>query len=358
MTVLGTRPEIIRLSRVIEKLEKLSDHVLVHTGQNFDRNLSDIFFEELKVRLPDYYLGVKGASFGQQVGRMLEMVDEVIEKEKPDRLLILGDTNSGLSALLAKRRGIPVFHMEAGNRCYDDRVPEEVNRRVIDHSSDILMPYTERSRQNLLREGIEGQRIFVTGNPILEVINYYEPKIAKSRIHEELGLEKNKYFLVTLHRAENVDVEERIKNILSGLDKVQKEYGHPLILSLHPHTRQKIEQFAIKLTNPDIRFIDPPGFFSFIALERNAFCVLSDSGTVQEECCLFKVPNVTLRDVTERPETIECGSNVLSGAESEEITTCVRGIISIPPAWQAPQDYLVQNSSDVIMKIIIGYLAH
>ena len=261
MTVLGTRPEIIRLSRVIAKLDKLCDHVLVHTGQNFDPNLSDIFFSELKVRKPDHYLGVKGDSFGQQAGRMLEKVDAVMAKEKPDRLLILGDTNSGLSAILAKRRGIPVFHMEAGNRCYDDRVPEEVNRRVIDHSSDILMPYTERSRQNLLKEGIEGQRIFVTGNPILEVINHYEPEIAKSQIHKKLGLKKKKYFLVTLHRAENVDLKPRLKNLLEALDRVQKEYKLPLILSLHPHTRQKIAQFVIKLSNPDIRFIDPPGFF-------------------------------------------------------------------------------------------------
>jgi UDP-N-acetylglucosamine 2-epimerase (non-hydrolysing) len=357
MTVLGTRPEIIRLSRVIERLDTLCDHVLVHTGQNFDRNLSDIFFDELKVRPPDHYLGIKGESFGQQAGRMLEKVDKVLAKEKPDRLLVLGDTNSGLSAVLAKRRGIPVLHMEAGNRCYDDRVPEEVNRRIIDHASDILMPYTERSRQNLLKEGIAGQRIFVTGNPILEVINHYEPEIAKSQIHRKLGLKKKSYFLVTLHRAENVNLEPRLKNLLTALDRIQKEYKLPLILSLHPHTRQKIAQFVIKLSNPDIRFIDPPGFFSFIALERNAFCVLSDSGTVQEECCLFKVPNVTLRDVTERPETIECGSNILSGADPETVSGCVRIVRSSPPDWTPPQEYLAKNVSAIVLKIILGYQA-
>lgn len=356
LTVLGTRPEIIRLSRVIDKLDKLCDHVLVHTGQNFDPNLSDIFFKELKLRKPDHYLGVKGGTFGQQVGRMLEKVDKVLAEEKPDRLLILGDTNSGLSAILAKRRGIPVFHIEAGNRCYDDRVPEEVNRRVIDHSSDILMPYTERSRQNLLKEGIEGQRIFVTGNPILEVINHYEPEIAKSLIHKKLGLKKKNYFLVTLHRAENVDLKPRLKNLLEALDRVQKEYKLPLILSLHPHTRQKIEQFLIKLSNPDIRLIDPPGFFSFIALERNAFCVLSDSGTVQEECCIFKVSNVTLRDVTERPETIECGSNILSGAEPEAVLRCVKTVLENPPNWEPPREYLVTNVSDTVLKIVLGYI--
>ena len=355
LTVLGTRPEIIRLSRVIEKMDKLCDHVLVHTGQNFDPNLSAIFFKELKVRKPDHYLGVKGETFGHQLGQMLEKVDAVMAKEKPDRLLILGDTNSGLSAILAKRRGIPVFHMEAGNRCYDDRVPEEVNRRVIDHSSDILMPYTERSRQNLLKEGIEGRRIFVTGNPILEVINHYEPAIAKSQIHKKLGLKKKKYFLVTLHRAENVDLKPRLKNLLAALDHVQKEYKLPLILSLHPHTRQKIAQFVIKLSNPNIRFIDPPGFLSFIALERNAFCVLSDSGTVQEECCIFKVPNVTLRDVTERPETIECGSNILSGAEPEAVLRCVRMVISQSPDWLPPKEYLVTDVSAIVLKIILGY---
>jgi len=261
-----------------------------------------------------------------------------------------------LSAILAKRRGIPVFHMEAGNRCYDDRVPEEVNRRVIDHSSDILMPYTERSRQNLLKEGIEGQRIFVTGNPILEVINHYEPEIAKSLIHKKLGLKKGEYFLVTLHRAENVDLKPRLKNLLAALDRVQKEYKLPLILSLHPHTRQKIAQFVIKLSNPNIRFIDPPGFFSFIAMERNAFCVLSDSGTVQEECCILKVPNVTLRDTTERPETIECGSNILSGAEPGAVLRCVKTVLVNPPNWEPPMEYLEKTVANTVCKIMMGYL--
>jgi UDP-N-acetylglucosamine 2-epimerase (non-hydrolysing) len=356
LTVLGTRPEIIRLSRVIDKLDGLCRHVLVHTGQNFDPNLSDIFFEELKVRKPDHYLGVKGETFAQQLGQILATVDEVLVKEKPDRILVLGDTNSGLSAILAKRRGIPVFHMEAGNRCYDDRVPEEINRRVIDHSSDVLMPYTERSRQNLIREGIQGQRIFVTGNPILEVINHYESDIAKSEIHRELGLTKKKYFLVTMHRAENVDLMPRLQNLLEALDGVQKEYKLPVILSLHPHTRQKIEQFVIKMSNPDIRFVDPPGFFSFSALEQNAHCVLSDSGTVQEECCIFKVPNVTIRDTTERPETIECGSNILSGADPETVLDCVRTVFANPQDWEPPREYLERTVSNTVSRIVVGYL--
>lgn len=357
MTVLGTRPEIIRLSRVIEKLDKLCNHVLVHTGQNYDRNLSDIFFKELIVRPPDHYLGIRGDTFGKQAGLILEKVDDVLTTEKPDRLLVLGDTNSGLSAVLAKRRGIPVFHMEAGNRCYDDRVPEEVNRRIIDHSSDILMPYTERSRQNLLREGIEGQRIFVTGNPILEVIEYYERQINKSTIHKILGLEPKKYFLVTLHRAENVDKKPRLISLLKALDDVQRDYGLPVVLSLHPRTSHKIEKFSLKLSNPHIHLIDPPGLFSFIALERKAFCVLSDSGTVQEECCVFKVPNVTLRNVTERPETIECGSNILSGTDPESIVKCVKTVMGNLSKWKPPEEYLEQTVSNTVCKILLGYHA-
>jgi UDP-N-acetylglucosamine 2-epimerase (non-hydrolysing) len=355
LTVLGTRPEIIRLSRVIEKLDKLCDHVLVHTGQNFDPTLSEIFFNELKVRRPDRQLDVRGGTFGKQIGQMLDKVDEVLAAENPDRLLILGDTNSGLSAMLAKRRGIPVFHMEAGNRCYDDRVPEEVNRRIIDHSSDVLMPYTERSRLNLLREGIDGRKVFVTGNPIMEVIDHYGPQIAESSIHKELGVEKGKYVLVTLHRAENVDSKSRLESFLEALNRIQQYCKAPVILSLHPRTRQKIEQFLIRLSNPHIRFVDPLGFFSFIALELDAMCVLSDSGTVQEECCIFKVPNVTLRDTTERPETVECGSNILSGAAAESVLRCVKTVLSGPPKWNPPPEYLEKTVSETVCRILMGY---
>src|SRR5687767_8544564 len=224
MTILGTRPEIIRLSRIIEKLDHLADpHVLVHTGQNFEPNLSDLFFEQLKIRKPDHYLGARGESFGEQIGQIISLSERVMVQEQPDLLLILGDTNSALSAIVAKRLGIPVYHMEAGNRCYDDRVPEEVNRRLVDHSSDVLMPYTERSRLNLLREGIDGRRIFVTGNPILEVIEYYDSQIERSNALARLGLEPQKYFLVTMHRAENVDVESRLRSLIEGLVKLQEE---------------------------------------------------------------------------------------------------------------------------------------
>lgn len=355
LTVLGTRPEIIRLSRVIEKLDRLCDHKLVHTGQNFDPNLSDIFFQQLRVRPPDYYLGVTGETFGQQIGQMLAAVDKVLVAERPDALLILGDTNSGLCSFLAKRMGIPVYHMEAGNRCYDDRVPEEVNRRVIDHSSTVLMPYTQRSKENLVREGIEEQRIYVTGNPINEVINYYDADIRCSDVHARLGVKPGRYFLVTMHRAENVDSEDRLRNLAAALEQVQARYNYPVICSLHPRTRHKMQQYGVGVDNDQVRFMVPLGFFDFVALERGASCALSDSGTVQEECCIFRVPNVTLRDVTERPETIECGSNMLSGCEPKKILRCLETVLCTPPTWQPPQEYLATDVSSTIVKVLLGY---
>jgi UDP-N-acetylglucosamine 2-epimerase (non-hydrolysing) len=355
MTILGTRPEIIRLSRVIEKLDGLCQHVLVHTGQNYDVNLSDIFFKQLGIRAPDHLLSVNGASFGEQIGKIITTCEQVIHAEKPDRLLLLGDTNSSLAGIVAKRMGIPVFHMEAGNRCYDDRVPEEINRRIIDHCSDILMPYTEHSRANLLREGIEGHRIYCTGNPILEVIQHYEPMIKQSDVLQRLDLKPGGYFLVTMHREENVDVEERLRSLVRGLVLIQKEYQLPIICSVHPRTGNRMQLHGIGITNDAIKFHVPFGFFDFITLERNAFCVLSDSGTVQEECCVLGVANVTIRDVTERPETIECGSNMLSGCDPEMIWQCVRAVLAQEKKWTVPREYLVTNVSDVVTKIMLGY---
>lgn len=358
MTILGTRPEIIRLSRVIEKLDRLCQHVLVHTGQNYDVNLSDIFFQQLSLRQPDCFLGVRGATFGEQIGKVIAASEQVILTEKPDRVLILGDTNSGLAAIVAKRMSIPVYHMEAGNRCYDDRVPEEVNRRIIDHSSDVLMHYTERSRANLLREGIEGYRIYVTGNPILEVIQYQQPAIDRSDVLRRLELEPGKYFLVTMHREENVDVEERLRSLTQALVLLQKEYQIPVICSLHPRTADRMQRYAVNVTNDQVKFHAPFGFFDFLTLERNALCVLSDSGTVQEECCIFQVANVTIRDVTERPETIECGSNMLSGTDPEGIQRCVRTVLGKKGSWTVPREYLLTNVSDTVVKIALGCLYH
>jgi UDP-N-acetylglucosamine 2-epimerase (non-hydrolysing) len=356
LTVLGTRPEIIRLSRVIPRLDELCDHVLVHTGQNFDPGLSDIFFSELSVRRPDRDLGVTGATFGEQIGRMLGAVDKVLRDERPDALLVLGDTNSGLCSVLAKRMGVAVFHMEAGNRCYDDRVPEEVNRRVIDHSSTVLMPYTQRSKENLLREGIDGERIYVTGNPIFEVLEHYASQIDATPVFERFGVEPKRYFLATMHRAENVDIDERLRALAKALEGVSREYDLPVICSLHPRTQQKMRQFGVTVSDDRVRFLEPLGLFDFVALERAAFCTLSDSGTVQEECCLFHVPTVTVRDVTERPETVECGSNMLAGTDPATVLRCVRTVTSMPPAWSLPPEYLAPDVSSCVVKIVLGYL--
>jgi UDP-N-acetylglucosamine 2-epimerase (non-hydrolysing) len=355
MTVLGTRPEIIRLSRIIPILDAHAEHVLVHTGQNYDDRLNRIFFEELGVRPPDVLLGVRADTFAGQIGQILERCEKLFLQHRPDRLLILGDTNSGLCALVARRLGMPVYHMEAGNRCYDDRVPEEVNRRVIDHSSTVLMPYTHRSKENLIREGIPGERIFVTGNPIKEVIDHYRPQIDRSGALASLGVEPGKYFLVTMHRAENVDIEERLRNLVDALALLHKTYGYPVICSFHPRSRAKVQAFGIDIQRAGFRFMEPLGFFDFIRLEREAFCLLSDSGTVQEEACLFHVPNVTIRDVTERPETIDCGSNVLSGVNPEKILELVRLVSDARPQWSPPEEYLQANVANTVCRILLSY---
>jgi UDP-N-acetylglucosamine 2-epimerase (non-hydrolysing) len=356
MTILGTRPEIIRLSLVIPALDRFCKHVLVHTGQNYDEKLNDIFFKELKVRKPDHYLGVKAGSFAEQIGKILIETEKVLLKEKPDRVLILGDTNTDLSAIIAKRMGIPVFHMEAGNRCYDNRVPEEVNRRIIDHASTVLMPYTQNSKQNLLAEGIKNEDIYVTGNPIYEVIRHYGKKIDTSKALTKLGLKPRQYFLVTAHRAENVDVKDRLSNLLTALNNINKKYGFPVIVSTHPRTRNKLSQFGLKISNKNIRFLEPFGFFDFISLEKQAYCVITDSGTVQEECCILKVPNVTTRDTTERPETLECGSNILAGTEPEMILNGVNIVTSRKLDWEPPAEYLAEDVASRVTNIVLGYL--
>jgi UDP-N-acetylglucosamine 2-epimerase (non-hydrolysing) len=354
MTVLGTRPEIIRLSLIIARLDELCNHVVVHTGQNFDPQLREVFFREFQLRLPDYNLSAQG-SFGQQLAIILGEMETLVTKEKPDRLLILGDTNSGLAAIIAKRHGIPVFHMEAGNRCYDDRVPEEVNRRIIDHSSDVWLPYTERSRQNLLREGLPAHRIFVTGNPILEVIRHYDADIEKSAILSRLELNQQRYFLVTMHRAENVDVESRLRGITTALDRLSRDYQVPVIVSTHPRTRLRMDSFRIDKTNSRVRFLDPFGFFDFITLERNALCVLSDSGTVQEECTIFQIPAVTIRDTTERPETLERGCNILSGTAPATILMCVQKVLGRKVPGAPPPEYLANNVSETVTNLVLGF---
>jgi UDP-N-acetylglucosamine 2-epimerase (non-hydrolysing) len=356
MTIFGTRPEIIRLSLVMKVLDQHCEHVTVHTGQNYDESLSDVFIRDLEVRTPDIHLGIKSKSFGEQLGQILSKTDEVLAAEKPDRLLVLGDTNSALSAIMAARRQIPVFHMEAGNRCFDDRVPEEINRRLIDHSSTVLLPYIHRSKENLVREGIERDRIFVTGNPIKEVLDTHSDNIEASGIMKTLGVKPFEYFLVTLHRAENVDIQDRVTRIFNGLGDVATKFGKDVLVSVHPRTAEKLEQFGVKAGSTKVRLLKALGFFDFVKLEKNSLATLTDSGTVQEECAIFGIPNITLRDVTERPETIECGSNILSGADPAMITAAVELAIAQPAAWTAPAEYLVDNVSQTVSKILLGYL--
>lgn len=352
MTILGTRPEIIRLSLIIKKLNKLSDHILVHTGQNYDPKLSDIFFEELELMKPDYYLSAKGDTFGQQISQILEKIEDLFIKLKPDRVLILGDTNSALSAIIAERMLIPVFHMEAGNRCFDLKVPEEKNRILVDSISTIAIPYTPNSRENLLNMGLPKNRIFISGNPIYEVLTTYMHKIEKSDILNELNLNKNEYFLVTAHRAENVDNEERLRMIFDGLELIAEEYHLPVICSIHPRTKNKLHKFNIQLKNKNIILCEPFSFFDFVKLEKNAKLVLTDSGTVQEECCIFNIRAVTIRDTTERPETVECKSNIVSGLKPENILACTKIMLNLDTNWEYPIGYIDPNVSDKIVKYL------
>jgi len=355
VTLFGTRPEIIRLSCVIKHLDLFCDQVLVHTGQNYDKNLSDIFFDELSLRSPDIHLGIQATNFADQVGQIIAQAGEMFARVKPDRVLLLGDTNSALAAIVAARMGIPVYHMEAGNRCYDDRVPEEINRRIVDHCSNILMPYTQRSKENLVHEGIERRRIYVTGNPIYEVLNTHTEQIERSDVLTRLNIEPQKYFLVTLHRAENVDDPVRLEQLLRGLALVADTYREPMVISLHPRTADKMSQFGLDPQSERVRLLTPMGFFDFVKLERNAHCVLSDSGTVQEECSIFRVPNITVRDVTERAETIEAGSNMLTGAEPGTILRSVKVVLGSNLSWSPPAEYMEPHVSTTVAKIVLGY---
>ena len=350
LTILGTRPEIIRLSCIIPKLDAACEHYVLHTGQNYDPNLNEIFFQELELRHPDKIIDSKSASFGEQLGKIFTGVEKAITEFNPTRVLVLGDTNSGLSAFIAERLNIPVYHMEAGNRCNDLKVPEEKNRKVIDAISTYNLPYTELSRQNLLREGVPNNRITVTGNPIKEVINKYQSKISQSSILDKLNLEPNKYIIVTAHRAENVDDDHRLRSIFAALQEIAKEYK--IVFSCHPRTRDKIQKFNVNTDN--IIILEPFGFFDFVNLEQNSFMAISDSGTVQEEMCLFKIPTVTIRDTTERPETVWCGSNVISGLDKENIVACFNRMKSADRNWKVPEEYNQNNVSDVVVNILLS----
>ncbi|WP_042357225.1 non-hydrolyzing UDP-N-acetylglucosamine 2-epimerase [Bacillus rubiinfantis] len=357
LTVLGTRPEIIRLSIIIRKLDELANqHILVHTGQNFTRSLSEVFFQELNIRKPDVVFLHKQHSLGEQLATIYREMELLLIKEKPDRVLVLGDTNSGLSAILAERMGIPVFHMEAGNRCFDKEVPEEINRRIIDAISSMNLPYTPQSKENLLREGIAPNRIVISGNPIFEVLQHYQLEIDKSSILERLALKETDYFLVTAHRAENVDHEDRLRELMKGINLVAEAYQKRIICSIHPRTKSRIAQSSAIQMHPLVEFHEPFGFFDFVKLEKNAFCVLTDSGTVQEECCLFHVPAVTIRKTTERPETVQCGSNVVSGINAKSILNCVNIMSKSDKSWVFPEGYTHPDVSDKVLKVLFGGL--
>ena len=351
LTILGTRPEIIRLSRIIPKLDKICDHRVLHTGQNYDSTLNDIFFKELNLRKPDVILDNKGST-AEQIANTLVGVEKFINEFCPDKILILGDTNSGLAAIICERIGIPVYHMEAGNRCYDLSVPEEKNRKIIDSISSVNLPYTELSRQNLLREGLPNNKIHVTGNPINEVLSYYKDEIDKSKILELFDLEHNNYIVATAHRAENVDDEVRLNEIFNSFTEISKEYK--IIFSCHPRTKQKIEKFKINTSNPNIIITPPLGFFDFVKLEKHSFLAISDSGTVQEEMCLFGIPTITIRNTTERPETVWCGSNIVSGLSAENILTCYQRMKDTDRTWSVPKEYAKTNVSDTVINILLS----
>jgi UDP-N-acetylglucosamine 2-epimerase (non-hydrolysing) len=342
---------------IIPKLDTVCNQILVHTGQNYDPKLSDIFMFELGVRTPDYALGAKG-TFGEQAAIIFKELERIISIEKPDKLLVLGDTNSSLGAVVAKRMGVPVYHMEAGNRCFDDRVPEEVNRRIIDHSSDVLMPYTTRSMQNLLQEGIPSYKIYVTGNPIKEVLEHFKYKIENSTVLEDLGLKLHAstmhYFLVTLHRAENVDVREKLLSIMTALNFLSLTHGMPVIVSTHPRTMKLIKEIPPTPNDRiDVRWLEPFGLFDFIKLQRSCTCMLSDSGTTCEEAAIYNIPNVHIRDVTERPETVDCGSNIVSGTDYQDITQATEWAMK-RKVWTAPEEYLKTNVSDTVINILMS----
>ncbi|MBQ6592799.1 MAG: UDP-N-acetylglucosamine 2-epimerase (non-hydrolyzing) [Solobacterium sp.] len=357
MTVLGTRPEIIRLSETIKACDRYFDHVLVHTGQNYDPKLKDVFFEELGLRAPDHYLDCAGKDLGETMGNILAKSYEVILKEKPDALLVLGDTNSALSAVCAKRLKVPVFHMEAGNRCWDWNVSEMINRKIVDAISDINLPYTENSRRYLLSEGIDGKTIFVTGSPMTEVLHRHMEEIQGSSVLEQLGLEAGKYILVSAHREENSDLEENFMSLMNALNDVADTYGMPVIYSTHPRSRKWIEKRHF-VFHPLVRSLEPFGFFDYNKLQMNAYCVLSDSGTLSEESAILDFPGVLIRTSTERPEALDAGSVIIGGITTESIEQALEMAAAMRENGEPmsrSRDYADENVSIKVVKIIQSY---
>lgn len=357
ITVLGTRPEIIRLSRVMDKLDEYTNHIVVHTGQNYDYELNEIFFEDLSIRKPDYFLSADCSTLGKAYGNILIESEKVFIKEKPDAVLILGDTNSSISALMAKRLKIPIYHMEAGNRCFDFNVPEEINRRIIDHISDFNLVYTEHARRNLLREGIHPRRVYLTGSPMKEVLLYNMDKIKNSSILDKLKLKEENYFLVSMHREENVDNKNYLNMLLVTLELLYKKYKLPIIVSTHPRTRKRLEMFPDMKKNRKIYFLKPFGYSDYVNLQMHALCVVSDSGSISEEASILSFPAVTIRNAMERPEAMDTGSIILTGLDTCTILQSIAMVIKEKNKIKkniVPPEYEITNVSQRVVKLILG----
>jgi UDP-N-acetylglucosamine 2-epimerase (non-hydrolysing) len=358
MTIVGTRPEIIRLSRVIAVLHEVTQHVLVHTGQNYDYELNGIFFKDLDLPRPKHYLNAAGRNAAETIGNTISKADRVLEKENPEAVLVLGDTNSCLAVIPAKRRKIPVFHMEAGNRCFDMRVPEEINRRIVDHVADINLCYTEHGRRYLLAEGLPADRVMKTGSPMKEVLDFYRPGIEASTVHERLGLTPGKYFTVSIHREENVDAPEHLASLVEALNALATRYRLPLVFSVHPRTRKRLQSGRHKL-HKLVRTMPPLGFLDYNALQKSAFCTLSDSGTIAEEASLLGFPAITVREAHERPEGMDEGAVIMSGLRPERILQAVELTRAQFKGWgrcRIPPDYNVDQVSWKVAKIILSYI--
>ena len=360
MTIVGTRPELIKMSRVIAEFDQHTQHVLVHTGQNYDYELNQLFFEDLGIRKPDYFLEAVGDNAAQTIARVIEKSDAVMEKEMPDAIMLYGDTNSCLAVLAAKRRKIPVFHMEAGNRCFDQRVPEELNRKVLDHLSDINLVLTEHARRYLIAEGIRPETIIKTGSHMREVLDFYMPKILKSDVIARMGLEAGKFFIVSAHREENIDSPENMLNMVETLNALAEVYGYPIIVSTHPRTKKRLDTMELGQLNPLIQFLKPFGFCDYIKLQMESLCVVSDSGTITEEASLLNLPAITIRNAHERPEGMDVGTLIMSGLKKERVLDAVRVIVAQhdkdKPVMHPVQDYEAGPVSKQLLRVVLSYV--
>lgn len=360
MTIVGTRPELIKMSRVITEFDKHTHHILVHTGQNYDYELNQLFFEDLGIRKPDYFLEAVGDNAAQTIARVIEKSDAVMEKEQPHAVMLYGDTNSCLAVIAAKRRKIPVFHMEAGNRCFDQRVPEELNRKVLDHLSDINLVLTEHARRYLIAEGIRPETIIKTGSHMREVLDFYMPKIEKSDVIQRMGLEPNKFFIVSAHREENIDSPENMLNMVETLNTLAEVYNYPVIVSTHPRTKKRLDSMGLGQLNPLIQFLKPFGFCDYIKLQMESLCVVSDSGTISEEGSLLNLPAITIRNAHERPEGMDVGTLIMSGLKKERVLDAVHVIIAqhdkTKRVMDRVEDYEGGPVSKQLLRVVMSYV--